>query len=164
MNFTAVNHIGFAVADLERSVRFYSGLFDEPPYFDEIYDVEYIGRIVGYPGAIQHAAFFRLPGQPEMFLELIQYLRPEAGIVDMESYNAGNAHLCLVCSDLVAEFERIKKLGGEFRSGSPVTSDYGVYEGARTAYFRDPDGISIQLVELKEGMDPAGHGSPALKG
>jgi catechol 2,3-dioxygenase-like lactoylglutathione lyase family enzyme len=159
MTFKALNHIGFAVSDLNRSVDFYTQLLGEPPYFDEIYDVPYIGRIVGYPGAIQHAAFFRLPGQSELFLELIEYLHPLPGVVDMESYNAGNAHLCLACDDLHLEYDRIKKIGGTFRSDEPISSDYGVFEGARTAYFRDPDGISIQIVQLNEGIDVAGRPS-----
>ncbi|MDQ6524499.1 VOC family protein [Nocardioides sp. LHD-245] len=151
---TSLNHIGFSVADLDRSVEFYTKLFGYPPYFNEVYDVEYVGRIVGYPGAVQHAAFFRLPGEQGLFLELIQYLHPKPEVVAMESYNAGIAHLCLQVDDLEAEFERISAIGGRFRSESVVQSDYGIYEGARSAYFRDPDDISIQLVELVDGIDP----------
>ena len=159
MTLMALNHVGFAVSDLSRSIQFYEALLGEEPYFQEIYDVEYIGRVVGYPGATQHAAFFRLPGQ-STFLELIQYLQPPAGRVDMETYNAGNAHLCLQCDNLAAEYERIKSIAGAtFRSDGPVDSDYGVYGGARTVYLRDPDGISIQFVEIPGGMDPTGGSS-----
>lgn len=156
MAFHAVNHVGFAVADLERSVAFYTGLLGEPPYFDEVYDVPYIGRLTGYPGAIQHAAFFRLPGQPDLFLELIQYLRPTPGVVDMEAYNAGNAHLCLACDDLAAAHDLVVSLGGQVRTEGAVTSDHGVYTGTKALFFRDPDGITVQLVELPDDVDPAG--------
>lgn len=157
MGLSALNHVGFAVSDLDRSVRFYTELLGEPPYFRELYDVPYIGRMVGYPGAIQDAAFFRLPGQPDLFLELIQYLEPPAGKVEMEAYNAGNAHLCLACPDLDAEYERVAAIEGvSFRSPSPVASDYGVYEGARGLFLRDPDGITVQLVEIPPEMNPAG--------
>ena len=74
--FISLNHIGFAVSDLDQSIRFYSDLFNEPPYFKEVYDVPYIGDLVGYPGAVQYAAFFRIPGPSSLFLELIQYLNP----------------------------------------------------------------------------------------
>jgi len=154
--FHALNHIGFAVGDLDRSVAFYTRLLGEPPYFQEVYDVAYIGEMVGYPGAVQYAAFFRIPGQPDLFLELIQYLHPPAGAVDMEAYNAGNAHLCLATHDLDAAWSHIVEIGGVPRSARIVTSDYGVYEGARSMFFRDPDGITIQLVELPPGTDPAG--------
>ena len=158
MALLAINHVGYAVSDLDRSIEFFTELLGQEPYFKEVYDVEYIGRVVGYPGAIQYAAFFTLPGT-HAFLELIQYINPPAGMVDMETYNAGNAHLCFQVDDLAAEYERITALGGVFRSPGPVASDYGVYDGAQTLYFRDPDGISIQLVQLTEGMDPTGGAS-----
>jgi catechol 2,3-dioxygenase-like lactoylglutathione lyase family enzyme len=148
--------MGFAVADLERSIAFYTGLLGEGPYFDEVYDVEYLGRLVGHPGAVQHAAFFRLPGQPDLFLELIQYLKPVPGVVDMNAYNAGNAHICLACDDLVAAHDLVVSLGGDVRSQGIVETDYGVYEGTRAFFFRDPDGITVQIVELPPGVDPAG--------
>jgi catechol 2,3-dioxygenase-like lactoylglutathione lyase family enzyme len=151
---TSLNHVGFSVSDLDRSIEFYSQLLGYPPYFKEVYDVEYVGRMVGYPGAIQYAAFFKLPGDQQVFLELIQYLNPVPERVDMNGYNAGIAHLCLQVDDLDAEFERITAIGGRFRSESVVDSDYGIYEGARSAYFRDPDDISIQLVQLVGGVDP----------
>lgn len=157
MGFTAVNHVGFAVGDIERSVRFYSALLEEQPYFRERYDVPYIGRMVGYPGAIQEAAFFRLPGEPDLFLELIEYVEPPAATVSMEAFNAGNAHVCLTCEDLDAEYERLRQIDGiSFRSEEPVGSDYGVYAGARGLFLRDPDEITIQVVEIPPGVDPAG--------
>lgn len=159
MALSAVNHFGFAVADIERSVRFYSALLEARPYFRERYDVPYVGRMVGYPGAIQEAAFFHLPGEPDLFLELIEYVVPPAETVPMEAYNAGNAHLCLASEDLDAEYERLRGIEGiSFRSDGPVTSDYGVYSGARGLFLRDPDEITIQLVEIPPGVDPAGRG------
>lgn len=159
MALSAVNHVGFAVAEIERSVRFYTALLQSPPYFRERYDVPYIGRMVGYPGAIQEAAFFDLPGERDLFLELIEYVEPPAATVSMEAYNAGNAHLCLGCADLDAEYERLRGIDGiAFRSENPVASDYGVYSGARGLFLRDPDEITIQLVEIPAGVDPAGRG------
>lgn len=156
MTLVAVDHIGFSVSDIGRSIRFYTELFGYEPHFTEIYDTPYIGEVVGYPGAIQHAAFFRLPGQPSTYLELIQYLEPAAARVDMARYNAGNAHLCLQCEDIGLEAERLVGLGAR-PVGAPTTSDYGIYTGARTMYFLDPDEISIQLVELRGGsMSPTG--------
>jgi catechol 2,3-dioxygenase-like lactoylglutathione lyase family enzyme len=154
--FISLNHIGFAVSDLDQSIRFYSDLFNEPPYFKEVYDVPYIGDLVGYPGAVQYAAFFRIPGQTSLFLELIQYMNPVSSIVSMEAYIAGNAHLCLATSDLDAAYRHLVAIGAKPRSENIVTSNYGVYEGARSMFFRDIDEITIQIVEIPEGMDPAG--------
>jgi catechol 2,3-dioxygenase-like lactoylglutathione lyase family enzyme len=158
VTLTTANHVGFAVSDLEVSIPSYTALLEREPYFDEVYEgIEYIGRATGYPGAAQRAAFFNLPGQGEFFLELIQYLEPKPESVRMDAYLAGNAHLCLGCDDLSAEYERIRLIPGiSFRSDGPVSSDYGVFSGARGLFARDPDDITIQFVEIPPGVDPGG--------
>lgn len=156
MQLRAVNHFSYSVSDLDRSIAFYGALLEQEPYFHELYDVPYIGDLVGYPGAIQHAAFFRLPGQDTAYLELIQYLRPDPARVDMAVYNVGISHLCFECADLEATRERVEAIGGVVKSKRMTTSDYGVFTGAKSIFFQDPDGISIQLVEIPEGTDPAG--------
>jgi catechol 2,3-dioxygenase-like lactoylglutathione lyase family enzyme len=87
-------------------------------------------------------ADFRLPGT-ETFLELLQYMDPEGEHVSMETKNPGIGHLCFVVSDLAVEFTRIRAFGGDFRSDGPVQRA----DGGRAAYFRDPDGFSIELQE-----------------
>ena len=144
-----LDHIGLTVSDLERSVRFYSDLLGQAPYFQELYDVDYIGGIVGLPGAVQYAAFFHIPGQESTFLELIEYRNPRGKRFENGPNDVGTAHLCLECEDLDAEWERLVGIGATAVSARPVRSDYGVYEGARSAYFRDPDGMFLQVVELK---------------
>jgi catechol 2,3-dioxygenase-like lactoylglutathione lyase family enzyme len=153
--FEALDHVGFAVSDLDRSVEFYSVLLEEPPLLRKVWDVEYVGRVVGYPGLRLEAAFWNLPG--EVVLELLQYLDPRPGRVDMETYNAGNAHLCLVTKDLHRDFARLQGVA-EFRSSEPVEIPWGPYKGGWAAYLRDPDGITIELIALPPGgvsFDPA---------
>jgi catechol 2,3-dioxygenase-like lactoylglutathione lyase family enzyme len=148
MSYTALDHVGFAVSSLDRSVTFYTELLGEGPVLRKVWDVEYVGRIVGYPGVKLDCAFWRLPGGT--ILELIEYLDPEPGRVDMETYNAGNAHLCLVTEDLHADYERLRDMA-EFRNPEPVQIPWGPYEGGWAAYLRDPDGISIELLQEPPG-------------
>ena len=146
MPFSALDHIGLTVSDMDRSIAFYTLLLGEEPMFRESWhDIEYVGRVVGYPGVKMDGAFFRLPGG--MMLELLQYYYPEPGRLDMETYNIGNAHLCLVTADMAADFAR---LSGHcsFQSTEPVRVPWGPYKGGALAYLRDPDGISIELLEL----------------
>ena len=148
MLFTGLDHVGFSVSDLDRSVSWYTEFFGDPPQLRKVWDVEYVSRIVGYPNCKMDCAFWRLPGGT--ILELIQYLEPPVGIVDMESYNAGNGHLCLVTKDLAADFERLRGRI-EFRDPDPVRIPWGPYEGGWACYLRDPDGISIELMQLAPG-------------
>jgi catechol 2,3-dioxygenase-like lactoylglutathione lyase family enzyme len=148
MIYPALDHVGFAVSDLDRSSQFYTALLGEEPFLRKIWDVPYLGEFVGYPGATLDAAFWHLPNG--VVLELLQYLDPSPGTVDMETYNAGNAHLCLQTDDLAAEFQRLADIT-VFRCDHPVDIPFGPYKGGRVAYFRDPDGITIELIQLPPG-------------
>jgi catechol 2,3-dioxygenase-like lactoylglutathione lyase family enzyme len=153
--FSALDHVGITVSDMDRSIEFYTLLLGEEPIFRETWDgVEYVGDVVGYPGVNLEGAFFRLPGG--VMLELLQYRNPEPQTQDMETYNIGNAHLCLVTDDMAAEFER---LGGHatFQSPGPVRVPWGPYKGGALAYLRDPDGISIEMLELPPEGPAPGH-------
>ena len=143
-----VDHIGYAVYDLDRSVDFYTYLLDREPLARKTWDVAYLGEIQGYADLKVEAAFFELPGG--LTLELVEYHNPPPGLVDMETYNAGNAHVSLVTPDLHALYKRLAGRA-EFRSETPVRIAWGPYEGGYAARIRDPDGITIELVQLPEG-------------
>lgn len=142
MQFEYVEHVGLTVSDLERSVRFYSALLGEAPFYRATEERPYLGQVVGYPGCRLAIADLHLPGT-DTFLELLQYLEPIGEDIDMETANPGNGHICFVVSDLEREYERIKAIGGDFRNPGPVDRA----DGGRAVYFRDPDGISIELQE-----------------
>ena len=158
MAVKSVAHVGFTVSDLDRSVAFYSALLGQGPHFRRRYDEPYISEIIGYPGCSLEIALFRLPGT-EVELELLRYYEPPPGRVDLETYNAGNAHLCLTVDDWDAAYARLQGLGAAFRHDAPVRQTAGEFEGSATVYLRDPDGITIELYEpvptpsLSEGAD-----------
>ena len=151
MIFKCVDHVGVAVTDLDRSIAWWSRLLDSEP-FDrgtwlaaEIGD--YVGTKVGYPNCDMSAAVWALPGGT--VLELIEYHNPPPGRVDMETYNAGNAHFCFETMDIRADYERMRE-HAEFRSPDPAESVWGPYKGSLLWYLRDPDGITIELVQFAE--------------
>jgi catechol 2,3-dioxygenase-like lactoylglutathione lyase family enzyme len=150
VRYTRVDHVGFSVSDLDRSIEWYTFLLGEPPFARKLLDAEYahVSVVLGYPEAVLDAALWRLPGDNN--LELLQYRKPSATRVDMETYNAGNAHLCLIVDDLQAEFDRLRGRA-EFRHPNPVDISAGHFAGGRSCYVRDPDGISIELVEYPPG-------------
>lgn len=148
MPFSRLDHVGFSVMDIDRSVDWYTFLLEAPPTVRKEWDVEYVSRVVGYPGVALSVALWQLPG--ETVLELLQYKHPKPGRVDMETYNAGSAHLCLIVDDLAAEFERLRG-HAQFRHPTPVDVPAGHYAGGKSCYLRDPDGISIELVQYPPG-------------
>ena len=76
---------------------------------------------------------------------MLRYFEPPPGRVDLETYNAGNAHLCLTVDDWDATVARLKELDASFHREAPVWQTAGEFEGTGTLYLRDPDGITVEL-------------------
>jgi catechol 2,3-dioxygenase-like lactoylglutathione lyase family enzyme len=148
VGLTGVDHVGFTVSDLDRSIGFYSALLERDPFARRTWNVPYLGEIQGYADLEVEAAFFELPGG--LTLELVHYVNPPQALVDMETFNVGNAHVSLVTPDLHALFARLEGRA-EFRSKEPVRIAWGPYEGGYAARLRDPDGITIEVVQLPPG-------------
>ncbi len=146
MLFSGLHHVGFTVPSLDRSIPFYTRLLGvEPTARVLLDDQEFVGRCVGYPGVKIEAAFFPLPGGA--VLELLQYHNPAPGTVDMETYNTGNAHLGLLTDDIHADVERLRG-HVELRHPEPVEIPSGPFKGGWGLYLRDPDGITIEFLQL----------------
>ncbi|GAA0943237.1 VOC family protein [Virgisporangium aurantiacum] len=148
MTLRGLDHVGFTVSDLDHSIPWYTVLLGNPLLLRRTWDVPYIGTMIGYPDCRMECAFFSLPGGT--VLELLQFFEPAPGTVDMETYNVGNGHLCLLVDDLQGEYERLRD-HATFRSPGPVTIPWGPYAGGRGCYLRDPDGITIQLIQHPPG-------------
>src|SRR2546430_1619225 len=142
----AVDHISFTVSNRERAIEFYSFLLrDDPLRLDEA-SSEVAARIIGYEQVDIRAAYFALP-VTETVLELIEYVVPAGQTVNLENFNVGNAHLGLVVDDLQAEYERLAAAGATFTYREPVVIPSGPWQGVKAIYLRDPDGITIELLE-----------------
>ena len=141
---TILNHTGFAVQDLDRSVRFYTEGLGLERYNLVHSNRPAISSVVGYDDAYLLIAL--LAGSDGHTLELSQYVNPpgEPSDPDSQSRRArfGAAHLCFLVSDAAAAHERLIDLGG--RALNPPVE---VYEGLRACYMQDPDGNWIELIE-----------------
>jgi catechol 2,3-dioxygenase-like lactoylglutathione lyase family enzyme len=58
----------------------------------------------------------------------------------------GVAHLSFVVGDIGAEYQRLAGNGVEFIS-APVDISEGMNKGGRACYFKDPDGITLELFQ-----------------
>lgn len=143
------DHVGLTVANIEASLKMWGTILqvDAPGVMWEG-SRPYLDDQVGYTNCYVKAAWIDLPhGQ----LELLEYVTPEGGNADPESYNVGHMHFCFGVPDLEAEFERLKAadLGLVFRSDKVVVipDDDPDFPGYKCLYMRTPDGATIELVE-----------------
>ena len=142
----AVHHVGMSVADLDAALDFWRRFLGIEPRWRTTLDRPYLGRHVGYPGVRIDAAFVDLPGG--IVLELLDYDVDGKEPNSDATANPGNVHLCLLVDDCGAAWERAVAAGARpVVPEGPVDVDGGPNRGARAAYLRIHDGISLELFQ-----------------
>jgi catechol 2,3-dioxygenase-like lactoylglutathione lyase family enzyme len=142
-----IHHTGIIVSDLERSIAFYHDLLGLPLASEPspVVAEPRLGPALGVPGASLRMVTFDVGGDT---LELLEYLTPPSPIEAPMPQNAlGAHHVAFLVDDIAAKVEQLEAEGVTFLS--PVNRvDEGVLAGWRWVYFTDPDGITLELVEI----------------
>ncbi len=142
---TGVHHIGMSVASIDRALAFWEKFLGKPARWRTMLDKPYLGRHVGYPGVRIDAAFVDLPGGG--VIELLDYQTDKQTSSDATA-NPGNVHLCLAVSDCRAAWERAVACGARpIVPEGPVEVTHGPNSGARAAYLRIHDGITLEFLQ-----------------
>lgn len=144
-----VHHIGIPVRDLDRSLEFYKGLAAavDP---DSIIEFEVWGEAlsahVGLADAEIRIAFLPVGNNN---IELLQYRNPSGRADVRANCDIGSVHVCFEVEDINAAYEALTERGVAF-AAPPFTygPEYGRIEGFTFAYFKDPDGTQLELLQL----------------
>lgn len=153
-------HFSFTVSDLERSIAFYRDLLGLKLVHRMVHDQKYTSSQIGFRDALLKVALFNVADMPQgsspsgHVLELIEYVNPRGEPLDAATNRPGAAHLALQVDDLEAEFARLKAACVQFRSEAPVPITHGRHSGGLTCYLLDPDGITLELIELPVPFTP----------
>ncbi|HVV35749.1 MAG TPA: VOC family protein [Acidimicrobiales bacterium] len=118
-----LEHVNLTVSDLDRSVAFYCDLLDLEVRWKGAVDANRLGAHVG---------------DDRCYLALFQATAD--GAVEHDYLRPGVNHFGFVVDDLDATRRRAIELGATFH----LEADY---EPGRRAYFMDPDGYEVELVE-----------------
>lgn len=148
-----IDHINLVVADLERSVKFYTEVLGFRKTADVFMEGEWIEAIVGLRGVKGLVAFVEPPGGG-LRLELLQYVAP-AGVTLPENSRAntlGLRHIAFRVEDIRGMAAKLRAAGVTLFS-DPVRVPAGVVKfvaGEKTlVYFLDPDGVILELAEYR---------------
>ncbi len=144
-----IEHLGIVVRDLEQSISFYRKLFDSEPIERVAWrgpDADYIASMLGFPrGTLElAAAFFQVP-HTNALLEMLHYSGIPQGEMQSTSTDIGASHFGFYVESLDETVTRLDLA----LAGPPTDIPYGPYKGGRTAYLKDPNGVNIQLMELR---------------
>jgi catechol 2,3-dioxygenase-like lactoylglutathione lyase family enzyme len=155
----AVEAVGMTVADMERSVRFYSSVLS----FEKVSDVEVTGsayeQLQGVFGLRMRVVRMRLG---EEFIELIEFLAPRGRPipVDSRSHDHWFQHIALIVSDTDRAYQWLRQHKVEHASSGPQRlPDWNPNAGGiRAFYFKDPDGHHLEILQFPPGKgDPKWH-------
>jgi len=149
---TGVHHRGITVSNLERSLNFYHDVlrleFETEP--SDVFSGDELSQGVGVPGTSLRLAILKAG---DASVELLEYLTPESPIDKPMPQNAlGAQHIAFLVDDIEAAVKDLEAKGIEFYSPVNVV-DEGLLAGWRWVYFSDPDGITLELVEVAYTLD-----------
>jgi catechol 2,3-dioxygenase-like lactoylglutathione lyase family enzyme len=139
------HHTSFTVARLEASVEFFRDLLGLELLFVRQVQDDYLGRIVGLPGAVVKAALFRIPSSNH-HVELFQYVQPAGEPHRPRPCDPGSCHLSFLVEDLRGLHQQLKDRGVNFVS-EPILIEAGPNRGGYGIYLKDPNDILLELFQ-----------------
>jgi catechol 2,3-dioxygenase-like lactoylglutathione lyase family enzyme len=140
---TGFNHTSFTVADLDRTVRFWTEAVGFRAASVGERSGDWQQRLTGVPGARLRIAHLYGHGH---HMEFIQYLEGAADGPRLEPNMPGAAHVCLEVIDIAGAVQRLMAAGATAQ-GEIVEVTSGPVGGGKAGYIRDPNGILIELYE-----------------
>jgi len=143
---TGVHHVGVIVSDLEKALEFYTDVLGGKLLFRDEAGPEYLEKGVGIKNASAKMAVLKVGPAT---LELIEYLNPRTKAEGLRPCDVGTFHLAFEVDDIDKTMEELKKRGIKFTS-APNVVEGGEFKGWVWAYFKDPDGHQLEVVENRE--------------
>lgn len=141
-----VVHSGITVSSLEKSIPFYRDVLELELVKEEPVRKSR-GSKLGVPGAVIKIAVFAIPNS-NATLELIEYKEPRSPNTYGANVNAlGQVHIAFRVKDIEEKIAHMRKHGMSFVSDDYEVITDGPLKGWKWIYFKDPDGVNMELIE-----------------
>jgi glyoxylase I family protein len=153
---SGVHHFSFSVTDLDRTIAFYTKVLGIPLQSRGRNKYDRLGSAlfgtkwgINQPQADLELAVVNIGGTR---VEFIEYKDPKAQAYHKNPSIAGSAHLAFKVENIEETRKKLEEAGVEFHS--PINS---YLEAGKTewkwCYFRDPDGIILELVQQTQAWE-----------
>ena len=147
MNVKWMNHTGFVVSNMERSLAFYRDQLGLEIERDQILEGEFISELVGYPDAKLHIIYLGL-GDMKHSVELIEYLNPRGNAAPLpERKDIGATHLGIIVDNVDEFYKELSSKEVRFVSPPAIRPDAVYPMAQKGCYMQDPDGNWLELLE-----------------
>jgi catechol 2,3-dioxygenase-like lactoylglutathione lyase family enzyme len=145
----AVDSVGMTVADMDRSVDFYSKVLS----FEKVSDIEVWGseyeHLQGVFGLRMRVVRMRLGDE---FIELTEYLAPKGRPIPVESrsHDRWFQHIAIIVSDMDRAYTLLRLNKVQHASTGPQRlPDWNRnVAGIKAFYFKDPDGHALEILQF----------------
>jgi catechol 2,3-dioxygenase-like lactoylglutathione lyase family enzyme len=105
-------------------------------------------EITGVKGTELKLAVLKTPSGHK--IELLEYLAPaDRKRANLRPCDVGHIHVAVLVDDLDTVLDRIAAFGWK-AAGKPQTLKTGPNSGKRVVYVRDPDGTTIEFMQVPE--------------
>lgn len=143
MTVRETRHVGIAVSDVARSLRFYGEYLGLKPFLERPDQTgTYISTVVGLPDC--HVDIYVLQAPDGSKVELLKYhSHPEPPGRTARACESGRPHIAFTVDDIFALYESRDAFGVVFENAPVRSPDDDVY----VAYCHDPDGVILELVQ-----------------
>jgi len=142
----SADHTGITVSNLERSLQFWQNVLGFELSHTAHQTGELAKEITGVEGAEIKLAVLKVPGGHK--IELLEYLAPaDRKRAELRPCDIGFVHLALLVNNLDAVVEQIAASGWK-SAGKPQRLQSGPNAGKRVVYVRDPDGTTIEFMQV----------------
>jgi catechol 2,3-dioxygenase-like lactoylglutathione lyase family enzyme len=143
----AADHTGITVSNLERSLTFWRDVLGFEYSHSAHQTGERVEQITGVKGSELKLAVLKAPTGHK--IELLEYLAPgdRKQRNDLQPCDLGHVHIALIVDDLDAILEAMSASGWKV-AGEPQTLTVGPNAGKRVVYVRDPDGTTIEFMQM----------------
>ena len=146
-----IDHINIVVADLARSVAFYTEVLGFKEVRRAHLEGDWIEGVVGLEGVNAEVVYVK-PRRGGPRIELIQYNAPAGKILPetAQPQTQGLRHVAFRVEDIEEAYYHFTDAGVEFIGPPTRVPESAVKhdEGRKSlCYFRDPDGVILELAE-----------------
>jgi catechol 2,3-dioxygenase-like lactoylglutathione lyase family enzyme len=143
---TGFNHTSFTVADIDKSVRFWTEKLGFKAASVSPRQGDWQESVTGIANASLIVAHLYGHGH---HVEFIQYLRGAIDGAPPQPAFPGAAHVCLEVDDIAQTWSELLAAGATSQ-GRIASVRSGPVEDCLAGYIRDPNGIIIELLEMKK--------------
>ena len=146
LRIISADHTGITVSNLERSLAFWRDVLGFELSHTAHQKGELAKEITGIESADIKLAVLKMPGGHKV--ELLEYLAPaDRKRANFRPCDVGSVHVALLVEDLESVLAQIAASGWE-AVGKLQTLNTGPNAGKRVVYVRDPDGTTIELMQI----------------